>query len=726
MAQVIIVSNRLPVNVKKVDGKLEFHPSIGGLATGLSSYINGRKNIWVGWPGIAKEALSEQEKQTIASELMKQHCCPVFLSQHQIDDFYNGYSNTVLWPLLHSMPSKQNINHEQWWASYRAVNKLFAETVLSVAQADSTIWVHDYQLLLLPELLRAEQAGGHIGFFLHTPFPKFKAFNNTQHAKQLLTGILGADLAGFHTTSYSEQFILACQDSGIGIAGQQQVILPTRSVQVKNFPIGIDYEKYAQAGALKPVRLAIKRYKRKYGRRKLIVAVDRLEPSKGLDKRLEAYRDFLTANHKLQGKVVLVMVAAPSRTDIPAYQQLKIRLEELSSSINSMFGTPRWQPVDFIYESLPFEEVSALYQLADVAFIAPLRDGMNLVAKEYVASKRKRGVLILSQTAGAAEELSDALLVDPRKPAALIEALQQAFNMPRRELRRRLKSMQQQISGNTIDAWAGTFVKTLQQPILGARSHTHALRGKSRAQLLNAYRQSKKRLLLFDYDGSLVSFSEDYRAAQPPKALLDILGTLANDTANEVVIISGRQASDLETWFGGLKVSLVAEHGAIIKRSGATAWQTIEHVETKWKKMILPLLEKYSALTPGAMIEVKAHSLVWHYRPSPPYYTQKYAVIIKRVLKPLLKKYGVRIYQGHKMLEIKDPRINKGDAARRWLKTSHTFVLAIGDDYTDEDLFTALADTAYTIKVGPGRTTARYRLKKVAEVSALLKASYSR
>jgi trehalose 6-phosphate synthase/phosphatase len=722
MAQVLIVSNRLPMSVKKVAGKLEFKPSIGGLATGLSSYVKGRKSIWVGWPGIASEELNAQEKQTITSHLAKHNCYPIFLTKHQVEDYYNGYSNSILWPVFHNMTlgKSTDADQERWWKAYRAVNSIFLDTILSLAQQGSTIWVHDYQLLLLPEMLRAKHVDGHIGFFLHIPFPDFKTFSKIAQTKQLLKGMLGADLVGFHTTSYSENFIEACQESNLGIAGSKQIILETRTIHVTNFPIGIDYEKYAQASKLKSVKLAVKRYRKKYGHRKMIVAVDRLEPSKGLTERLKAFRDFLEANPRFRNKVTMVMVAAPSRMDLPVYQQLKVRLEKLSQEINKKYGTSHWQPVDFINDSLPFEEVNALYQLADIAFIAPLRDGMNLVAKEFVASKHKNGILILSQTAGASEELREALLVDPKKPSTVVAALSQAMSMPKRELRSRLKSMQQQTSTNTIHTWASGFVKTLQQPVVGVHTRTHALKDAHLKRLLADYHSTQKHLILLDYDGTLIPFMENFKVTKPPKKIMNIMRSLAANPANEIVIISGRQAADLEEWFGKLDIHLVAEHGAVIKKAGAKNWKNIENVNTEWKKMILPILEKYTTKTPHAMIEIKPHSLVWHYRGSPSYAAQKNAVIIKRVLKPLLKKYAIQIYQGNKILEIKDPQINKGNAVHHWLSPSHDFILAIGDDYTDEDLFESLSNTAYTIKVGSGRTKAAYRLKSVNEVTAFL------
>lgn len=721
MSHVIIVSNRLPVSVKKEDDELIFSASIGGLATGLSSYVSDGKSTWVGWPGIASEDLTEQDKHDITMRLAKQQCAPVFLNRKQIKEFYNGYSNSILWPVCHDLPVEPTNDLERWWRAYRSVNRLFGEVVTSLARPDSTIWVHDYQLMALPLMLRAEQTGGHIGFFSHIPFPSVKSWSKIKEAKQLLQGMLGADLVGFHTTGYCQNFIDTCARLNVGTAGPEQVILRGRATKVTNFPIGIDYEKYAQAGKLKHVKQAMKQYKKRYGRSKIIVAVDRLEPSKGLVERLKAYRELLKRNPNLHGKIVLVMIAAASRMEIPAYARLKVDLEKIADSINKTYGTARWQPIDLITEPQGFEKVTALYQLADIAFITPLRDGMNLVAKEYVASNQRNGVLILSETAGAAEELQDAVLVNPTDSESVVSALQQAISMPKSELKYRLNRMKQVAADNTIHTWASGFVKTLQKPITATPLITRSLKGKLEKDLVDNYTDAKKRLLLLDYDGSLVPFTEDYKNARPPKQVLDLLGKLQADPRNDVVVVSGRTPDDLETWLGHLPINLVAEHGASIRKVGYSTWKTTTQKETQWKRVLTPLLRKYADLTPNSRLEIKPHSLVWHYRASPPYHAQKYSVIIKRILKPIIKTYGIKVFQGNKILEVKDPRISKGVAISRWLKKSHDFVLIIGDDLTDEDMFEVAPFDSYTIKVGSGRSSARYRLPASKDVQRLLK-----
>jgi trehalose 6-phosphate synthase/phosphatase len=723
MSQVIIVSNRLPVSVKKEDGKLVFYPSLGGLATGLSSYVDDRRNRWIGWPGIASDELTADDKQAIVDELAGHNCSPVFLSQRQIDDFYNGYSNTVLWPSFHNLTRRATDSETRvrWWRAYRSVNEQYAQAALNLTETGVRVWIHDYQLLLVPELLRNERSDIITGFFLHIPFPASKAFARLPEYKKLLRGMLGADVVGFHTPSYVANFLESSVAAGVADALGTELAIDDRAVRVADFPMGIDYEKYAAATKSKTVKEAVRRYRKRYKRLKVIVAVDRLDPTKGLVERLKAYATLLERHPRLRGKVVFSMVAAPSRTDIPAYRQLSKRLAALAGKINTTYGSPKWKPVDYMNVAQPFEEVTALFQIADVAFIAPLRDGMNLAAKEFVASKHKSGVLILSETAGAAEELQDALLVNPKRPETLVNALEQALKMRKRELRGRLRRMQQQLATNTVQEWAKGFVESLQQPVPGTPVIVRTLKGKLELALVNDWRQAKKRLLLLDYDGSLVPFTEDYKAAQPSKTLLQLLETLSADPSTDLVLISGRAAEDLQAWFGHLPVNLVAEHGAAVKKAGGKAWQAVEKVDTQWKKLLQPVLEKYAALTPGAIVEAKPHSLVWHYRAAAPYYAQKYAVILKRVLRPVLKKYGLELLQGNKVLEIKNPRIAKGAAAQRWLRRDYGFILAIGDDVTDEDLFSALPLPAYSIKIGRGRTAAQYRLPASKDAVNLLK-----
>ncbi|HEX4774647.1 MAG TPA: trehalose-6-phosphate synthase, partial [Candidatus Saccharimonadales bacterium] len=506
MPQVIIVSNRLPISVNKEDGKLRFYPSTGGLATGLSSYVNNRKSTWIGWPGIASDELTAQDRQDIVNELAKHNYTPVFLTQKQIDEFYNGYSNQVLWPLFHNLRRVEvrPALKKRFWQAYRAINQKYAEATLNLSERGSHIWVHDYQLLLVPEMIRAARPDVILGFFLHIPWPSAKSLERLPESKKLISGMLGADVVGFHTQGYVANFLESIQAAGIGQTTNSEIALANRSVRVDDFPMGIDYQKYATATRSRPVKESVRHYRKLYKKRKIIVSIDRLDPSKGLSERLKAYSSLLEQYPRLQGKVVFVMVVAPSRMEVPAYKRLSKRLQTLVDETNKKFGTAKWQPVDYKNVAQPFEEVTALFQVADVAFITPLKDGMNLAAKEFVAAQRHGGVLILSETAGAAEELQDALLVNPAKPETMVVALHRGLTMRRRELRRRLRHMQQQLSTNTVQEWAKDFVDTLNRPVPGTVSITRTLKEKLRRRLISDYRQAEKRLLMLDYDGSLV------------------------------------------------------------------------------------------------------------------------------------------------------------------------------------------------------------------------------
>ena len=712
----IIVSNRLPVSIKKTESGLEVYPSAGGLATGLASYASQRGSLWIGWPGLTTDELTDHEQEEIITQLAKYNCQPVFLSKKQVDQYYNGYSNSVLWPFLHTMEA--DFQHEaRDWIAYREVNELFRDTVLALSPRGSTIWVHDYQLMLLPKLLREERPDDNIGFFLHIPFPSAEHFVSLKQAHSIIRGLLGADLVGLHTKNYTQNFLDSCSLLTNAVPSLGGIALKSRAVRVADFPIGIDYVKFSSAVKQSAVQKELLSLKRQYKNRRIVLTVDRLDPTKGFIERLEAFDTFLEDSPELRGHVTMIMLAVPSRGEIKAYKELKRDVEKLVKRINTTYGTPGWQPIDYMYTSVPFEKLSALYQLADVAFVAPIRDGMNLVAKEYVASQgKKKGILILSETAGAAQELKSALLVNPNQKISLVSALKKAIQMPPAELKTRVASMQKTLSTNTIQQWAGDFIGTLNRPIHPTRTpHLNSLR---QANLKFNYQGANKRLLLFDYDGVLAPFYNNPARAKPSEAVCKILTKLSKSTKNLVVVISGRSAADLELWLGKLPITLVAEHGTLIRRN--KTWRKLITSDTSWKKEFLPILERYAAAAPGAFVEEKEYSLVWHYRAAAPFYAHKNIAILKQILRPQLKRHGLVMSMGNKILEIRDPAVTKGKAAKKLLDKPYDFIMSIGDDYTDEEMFHALPKRAFTIKVGAGKTKARYRLKSVAQVRDFL------
>lgn len=722
IGKLVIVSNRLPVSVKRVEGRLEYAPSVGGLSTALSSYVESGQARWIGWPGIALEDITDDERAQITAKLRKQHCYPVFLTQKQIDGFYNGYSNGALWPLFHHLPigggdTKAN------WRIYKEVNQLYANETIKLSKKLHDVWVHDYQLLLVPGILRVECPAQHIGFFLHIPFPGPGDFFQLKNASELIRGVLGSDLIGTHTTNYAANFLDCCQHAGIGVVAPRKVALPTRVVRVLDFPIGINYRKFADASKSSAVSIEVNKLNWKYRGKKIILTIDRLDPTKGLVERLEAYRTLLAENPKVLRKVVLVMQAMPSRTDVPEYQKLRIDVENLISDINSTYGTRTWRPVEAIFSPLPFEQYAALYQRADIAFITPLRDGMNLVAKEYLASHPgSDGVLVLSKTAGAAEELKGAILVDPTNPASLVRGLRKALDVTPSSFVKRTLKMQRYLKRHTVDKWADSFISALQTPLpTPAHYFTRSLTGSAERALISDYNHARKRLLLLDYDGTLQPLMRHPEDAKPSRQTLSALKRLSEDARNRVTIVSGRDKETLTKWLGNLPITLIAEHGAFIKRPEWKTWHKMLGDAGVWKEAVRRLFDDYAAITPGARVEEKEQSIVWHYRDVSPFLAKKNIVLLHKELKQLTKANRLGIKEGKMVLEVHHLDISKGHALQEWLLKDQDFIMAVGDDTTDEDMFRDAPSGTYTIKVGRGRSAAHYRVPNPAAVHKLLR-----
>lgn len=465
----VIVSNRLPISVKKTDTGLEFFPSIGGLATGLAGFAKLGTNKWIGWPGISSDQITPEEKTEITNKFLEHNCYPVFLSQKQLDNYYSGYSNRILWPLFHGLAISQNSAKHQklFWEDYQQVNNIFAEAVIKLCPDGSNIWVHDYHLLLLPAIIRSHHPRDKIGFFQHIPFPAAESFINLSESELLTKGMLGADLIGFHTKKYALNFTNTCDKLNLGQLAKEGINFNNHYIKVANFPMGIDYKKFVNAIKSPEVKNELTKLKTKYYGLKTILTVDRLDPTKGLVERVIAYRDLLRHNPPLHSKVIMIMLTVPSRTKIEEYKKLHRQLEKLIKDVNTEFQTELWQPIEYMYTCLEFDELAALYQHADIAFITPLCDGMNLVAKEYLACKcNSSGVLILSNTAGASEELQDALIVDITDASALTQSLAKAITMTKSEQRSRIRNMQKQISTFTVQNWYDNYTNVLFNIVL--------------------------------------------------------------------------------------------------------------------------------------------------------------------------------------------------------------------------------------------------------------------
>ena len=408
------------------------------------------------------------------------------------------------------------------------------------------------------------------------------------------------------------------------------------------------------------------------------------------------------------------LIVVPSRTEVSHYKQLKDQIDNLVGNINSKYGNLSWEPVRYLYRSFDFDDLISLYSMADVLLITPIRDGMNLVAKEYVATKTDgNGVLILGEMAGTAKELGEAIIINPNDTEQTSDAIKTAIEMPREEKILRMDAMQNRLERYDLKRWATDFIERLEQvKDLREKMQSIEISENTMKILSKQYKNCKNCLFLLDYDGSLVEFDKNPKNVKPDKELSDILKRITKNSKNEVVIISGRDKETLEDWLGNLTDGLSGEHGIWIKDNGE--WKTQENLSIEWKVDIRPILELFVDRTPGSFIEEKNYSLAWHYRKVDPALSAVRVGELKDALSHITVNLEVGVLEGNKVIEIKYSAINKGKAALNWLyKKEWDLIIAIGDDWTDEDIFEVLPDDSYTIKIGHGVSKAKYRLPNV-------------
>ena len=718
--KLFIIANRLPVKVMRTDdNNFEFVRSEGGLATGLSSLDTSIEKHWIGWPGVITDDKNEQSRITKKLEALNFH--PIFLSANQIENYYEGFSNNVIWPLCHYFYSYVEYEKNQW-ETYKKVNSVFSKKTLELASSGDIVWVHDYQLMLVPKLLRDKNKDLSIGYFHHIPFPSYELFRILPERAKILEGLLGADLIAFHTHDYMRHFV-STVERVMGVKFElDKVLIGNRLVYVDAIPMGINYKLYNDAILNKTVQEKATTLKKNYGNHKLILSVDRLDYSKGILHRLKGFSNFLENHPEYREKVSLVMVVVPSRNNVERYAELKKSIDETIGSINGKLSTINWTPVYYFYHYLDLEDLMALYHIADIALVSPLRDGMNLVAKEYVAVKRDSpGVLILSEMAGAATELSEAIIINPNDVDQIGEALLTALEMSTEEKLDSMYKMQKVISRHTVNSWAEKFIGELlsiRQENL--ENDKKKLGSELTSKIRKSYLKSLHRLIILDYDGTLSPFKNKPEEAFPTQDIIDVLNKLCKDKKNEVVISSGRDHKTLEEWLGHLPLKMSAEHGAFFKENGI--WIKKEG-QVDWSGEILEILHAFIDKTPRSKLEIKETALVWHYRKVDDWLASlREQQLVNALISPC-SRLNLQIMRGNRIVEIKSPIYTKGSEVKRiLLKDKYDFILAIGDDITDEDTFRALPRTAYTVKIGTVSENAKYYLLSQTSTLPFLKA----
>ena len=723
--RILVVSNRLPVKLSRAGAAWRAERSTGGLATAMDPILKSSEGLWIGWPGTSAGLDDPKRREILKRWAEEDRLMAVDLPAEMAKHFYEGYANQTLWPLFHHFPSRVEFDRKGW-AAYEAANKRFCEEVVRHYRAGDLIWVHDYQLMLLPRLLREALPEAAVGFFLHIPFPSSEVFRILPERAELLEGLLGANLLAFHTHSHLRHF----RSSLLRILGREsrinEIDVGERVVRLEAIPIGIAAEDFKGLLQMQEVVDHMAELRQRYAGQQILLAVDRLDYTKGIPERLRTYRRLLTRAPALRGKVVLLQVAVPSRENIVSYEALQREVNELVGEINGHFGSADWTPLVYIRRGVSPGYLAALYAVADVGWVAPLRDGMNLVSKEYVACKPDNsGVLVLSEFAGAAEEMGEAFLVNPYDEENTAATLEKVLALDEQERKRRIEALRRRVERNNVFAWAERFLSTLRDA--AAARGTVSPDGPApldTRSLLNAHREAQRRVLFLDYDGTLVPYAPRPEQAKPSPRAIRLLQRIAKDARTCAMLISGRKRADLAQWFGDIPgLWLAAEHGAILRPAGEAEWQPLRpNMSRDALEQVLPVLQHFVDRTPGSFVEQKEFAMVWHYRMSEPEFGDWLANELVAMLEEMLAETELRAFQGRKIIEVKPLWIHKGAAVERLLQHCGPadFVFAAGDDRTDEDLFRALDAGAWTVRVGNGRSRARFRLAGPAQVLDLL------
>jgi trehalose 6-phosphate synthase/phosphatase len=725
--RVIVVSNRLPFTLKRSGDGWRTEKSAGGLATAMRPILRQTDGLWIGWSGETSGINDEKKQRTLKKWAEQERYIAVDLPPDVARGFYEGYSNQTLWPLFHHFPSLLHFNPDDWKAYVKA-NRIFCETIVTHLRPDDLVWIHDYQLMLLPGFLRESAPQARIGFFLHIPFPSSAVFRIIPRREELLQGLLGADYLAFQTYRYLQHFRSSILRV-LGVSSRlDRVDTGGRAVRLEALPIGIapsEFTERLEKDSETKVRLA--EIRERFRDCRIILAVDRLDYTKGIPERLRAFCRLLDSAPDLRRRVVLIQVAVPSRERIPKYAELRHEVDNLVGRINGEHGTPDWTPIIYLRRNLPRSELVALYAAADVAWVTPLRDGLNLVAKEYVACKPDGdGVLVLSEFAGAAAEMGEALLVNPYDEERTAETIARALGLEPEERRSRMLALYKRVTRNDVFAWGGRFIANLQHAVAARAERAFELpQDLPVEKTVAAFKAARRRLLMLDYDGTLAPYAARPQDALPSPDLLETLERLALDPATLVAIVSGRSRLDLESWFGNLRgLWLAAEHGASLRAPETAKWESyIPNDSGEWKKKIYPILDHFVERTPGSLIEEKEFGLVWHYRMADPEFGEWLANELVANLEQLLAETHLRAVRGQKTVEVRPVLANKGEVLVRLTEIfpDPDFVLAAGDDVTDDDLFARLTDSAWSIHVGANRSKARFRLSRPGELVNLLK-----
>ncbi|KAJ1979086.1 hypothetical protein H4R34_002968, partial [Dimargaris verticillata] len=641
------------------------------------------------------DLLPESLRQSLTNVLHRDHhCVPVFVNKKRAFGHYEGYCKSDLWPLLHYIPwdnvadPKKN---DGYWDDYLAVNRLYADAVLAHYQEGDIIWIHDYHLMLLPQMIRQALPHATIGFFLHAPFPSSELFRALPRRREVLEGILGASQTGFQTYSYFRHFISSCTRV-LGLESTPKGIdYHGGLVPVGIFPIGIDVTTIQAKRSSPAVQAKMGLITHMYAGKKIIIGRDKLDQVTGILQKFKAFEMFLEKYPEWQQQVVLIQVTSPPQVKSP---RLESRISELVTRINSTYGSLEFTPVHYHNAFLDRDEYYALLNVASLGLITSVRDGMNTTSHEFVVCQQENhSPLILSEFTGTASSLSAAIQVNPWDYEGVADAIHQALTMSGDEKLDKHTKLYDYVTKHDARFWVRSFLKELCSSEL-ALEMANVTPPLSEGLLLSKYAESESRLICLDYDGTLSPIVKNPADAIPSPAMLDALHILTENPNNSVWVISGRDQSFLEKHLGHLpRLGLSAEHGCFVKYPGGEWVNFSENLDFSWKAEVLKIFKYYEERTQGSFVEEKKCALTWHYRNADPDYGIFQANECQNHLEnSIVSKLPVEILVGKKNLEVRPKAINKGEIVQRlWAAQNDcSFVLCAGDDKTDEDMFRVL------------------------------------
>nr|GMD26490.1 probable alpha,alpha-trehalose-phosphate synthase [UDP-forming] 9 [Ipomoea batatas] len=773
----IVVSNMLPLHAQRDKGTSKWCFSLDKDSLLLQLKDGFSPETEVIYVGCLKADIEPSEQEEVAQRLLDDFkCVPTFLPPDVQKKFYYGFCKQYLWPLFHYMlpmcPDHGDRYDRQLWQAYVSANKLFADKVMEVVNPeDDYIWVHDYHLMVLPTFLRKRYHRVKLGFFLHSPFPSSEIYRTLPVRDEILKGLLNCDLIGFHTFDYARHFLSCCSrmlgldyESKRGHIGLDYF---GRTVYIKILPVGIHMGRLESVLNQPSTFDKVKEIQEQFKGKKVILGVDDMDIFKGISLKLLAFEQLLQQHQDLQGKLVLVQIVNPARSSGKDVQEAKRETYSTAKRINELYGHPSYEPVILIDHPAARYEKTAYYAVAECCIVNAVRDGMNLVPYKYIVCRQgspgmdeamgikagspRTSMLVVSEFIGCSPSLSGAIRVNPWDIEAVAEALNVAITMSDSEKQLRHEKHYRYVSSHDVAYWARSFMQDLERACkdhyskrcwgiglgLGFRviSLSPSFRKLSNDHIVSSYKRTNRRAIFLDYDGTIVPQSSIVKS--PSAEVIHFLNALSNDPKNTVFIVSGRGRSSLCEWLEPCeRLGLAAEHGYFIRWNKSSDWECMT-ADTEWKQIVEPVMKQYTDATDGSSIETKESALVWHHQDADPDFGSCQAKELLDHLENVLANEPAVVKRGQQIVEVKPQGVTKGLAAEKVLLMMVNggrppdFVMCIGDDRSDEDMFEGIikmvsglsistAPEMFACTVGRKPSRARYYLDDTADVVRLL------